>query len=126
MVIINDKVLIGLIILSFCCSLVGLFFGRSNDFKVGLKIMIGGFFFGTVVAYVMYDNGWSEWIKRTLVLLSSMFAKPLYDKISNRIGYWLDKLVVTKIASVNSNSNPIPPEEITNEQKTKSDDTIIN
>jgi hypothetical protein len=118
--VLNDKVLIGLIILSFCCSLVGLFFGRSNDFKVGLKIMIGGFFFGTVVAYVLHDNEWVAWVKRILVLLSSMFAKPLYDKIGNRIGYWLDRFIVTKITNVNTVNDQYPEkDEISNQKKTE-------
>lgn len=107
----NEKVLVGLIILSICCSLVGLFFSKDNDFKTGLKMMVGGFFFGSVIAYVIHDSSFSEWLKRLATLLSSMFAKPLYDKVSDRIGHWLDKWIITKI---NKQENEVPPSTETN------------
>lgn len=142
MINVNDKILIGLVILSFCCSLVGLFFGKGNDFKQGLKTMIGGFFFGTVIAYVIHDSSFSEWFKRLGVLLTSMFAKPIYDKISNRIGYWLDKWIVTKIEKSGTTvdvSEPALPsqkfeeqveikvsDENNNKQTNLKDDTVID
>lgn len=103
----QQNVLIGLIILSFCCSLVGLFFDKS-DFKNGLKMMIGGFFFGSVIAYVIYDNDIAVGVKRIIVLVSAMFAKPLYNKVRDRIGYWLDKFITNKAGGEDKRDETIP------------------
>jgi hypothetical protein len=119
----NDKILAGLILLSFCCSLVALFFGKNNDFKTGLKMLFGGFFFGCVSAYVVHDGTFFEWIKRLVVLLTSMFGKPLYDKISIRIGAWLDKIVTAKVDSVSTSIKSEPQDETKTLNKTSSNDT---
>ena len=105
----NDKTLyplVGLLILSFCSSLIGLFFAKNVSFKEAIKIMIGSFFLGTTIAYLIYDTDYSGLIKKGLVIISSMFAKPIYDKIYNKIGIWLDKWINTKInGSVKINDN---------------------
>lgn len=106
----NDKTLyplIGLLILSFCSSLIGLFFAKNVSFKEAIRIMIGSFFLGSTIAYLIYDTNYSGLFKKSLVTIISMFAKPLYDKIYSKIGIWLDKWVSTKInggEKVNNNT----------------------
>lgn len=59
--------------------------------------MLGGFFFGSLVAYIVHDielaNNW----KRGIVIFAAMFAQQLYNIIKVRIGSWLDKIVLLKI-----------------------------
>ncbi len=89
--------LIGLLILSFCSSLIGLFFSKNLSFKEAVKIMIGSFFLGSTIAYLVQDTTWSNFLKKGLVILTSTFAKPIYDRVYSRIGYWLDKWITTKV-----------------------------
>ena len=104
------QTLAALVILSLCASLVGLFFDKGNtSFATGIRTMVGGFFFGTVMSYLVHDSNFSTLLNRVLVVIAAMFAKPLYDKISSRIGTWLDMLVKSKIQSRNENNDQIPP-----------------
>lgn len=97
--------LIGLLILSFCSSLIGLFFTKNVSFKEALKIMIGSFFLGSTIAYLVHDTTWSSLLKKGCIILSSMFAKPIYDKINERIGTWLDKWITSKVDKVSGTKN---------------------
>lgn len=96
--------LIGLLILSFCSSLIGLFFSKNASFKEAVKIMIGSFFLGSTISYLVTDTAWSNLLKKGVVIITSTFAKPIYDKVYSRIGIWLDKWITTKINSSKTNA----------------------
>lgn len=100
--------------LALGASLVGLFFDKhETEFKKALTTMLGGFFFGSAIAYLIHDADLNKQLIRAIVFLSAMFAKPLYEKLKDKFPIWLDLYVTGKIrqktSTENEQNNFLPP-----------------
>ena len=98
--------LLGLISLAIAASLVGLFLKNSTKFADGLRTMLGGSFFGALIAYLLHDSDFGSFTKRTAVMLTAIFAKPIYEKLTSRAGFYIDKLLLTLIENLRRNNYP--------------------
>lgn len=102
------EAILGFVLLSFCAAFVGLMFNggkKGMEYKAGLRIMLGGFIFGSIVAYIIVTQEWNDFWKKIIVSFASMFGYKIYITIQSKIFTWLDLLVKSNIPNLKNNNN---------------------
>lgn len=105
--------------LALGASLVGLFLDKhETGFRHALTTMMGGFIFGSAIAYLIHDAEINKQLTRIIVFLSSMFAFQLYNKLKEKIAVWIDLYITGKIRQKTQPDDQQPTEpDFLNENK---------